>query len=84
MPFPLVSREKYEELLAKADKNKDAQIDQEEYLNLTVSLFRAAFDSMDINKDGQISLDEFKAANTEIPAEEAEQMFSSFDGNQDG
>ena len=62
-PFPLVSKARYEELLAAADKNKDDQIDREEFVTLTVSLFRAAFNDMDTDKDGQVSLTEFKAAN---------------------
>ena len=71
-------------MLIAADKNKDSQFGEAEFLNFTLDIFRLQFDAMDVNKDGRISLDEFKAANPQMTESVAREIFKMTDANQDG
>ena len=48
------------ELLAKYDTNKDGKLDAQERAVMRDEMLTARFEKMDVNKDGQISLTEFK------------------------
>ncbi len=48
------------ELLAKYDTNHDGKLDEQERAVMRDDMLTARFEKMDLNKDGQISLDEFK------------------------
>jgi hypothetical protein len=50
-----------EKMLAKYDTNKDGKLDASERAVMRDERQTARFEKMDLNKDGQISLDEFKA-----------------------
>ena len=58
-PFPFVDKEKYVKFVQEADVNQDEQIDEKEFGSLLTRVLRAFFDTMDANKDGKISLQEF-------------------------
>jgi Ca2+-binding EF-hand superfamily protein len=53
------------ELLAKYDTNHDGKLDEQERAVMRDEMLTARFEKMDLNKDGQISLEEFKKFSAE-------------------
>jgi hypothetical protein len=55
-------------MLAKYDTNKDGKLDEKERAVMRDEMLTARFEKMDLNKDGQISLEEFKKFSAEKAA----------------
>ena len=57
--------ERKAQMLAKYDTNRDGKLDEQERAVMRDEMLTSRFEKMDLNKDGQVSLDEFKKFSAE-------------------
>ena len=84
--MPFLTAEKINELILKADVDGSKTFNYDEVTTFMISMFKAVYDEVDVNKNGTICFEEFKAVGSGAGTSEEnlQKHFSEADLNSDG